>query len=325
MSRVSGRALVALAAVATAAPALQAQEAAPVIHGCYNRTNGIVRVIDPAAESCRTGEIQISWNMQGPMGPQGPQGVAGPQGPRGDTGSTGATGATGAQGPQGPKGDTGATGAVGPQGPQGPAGPQGPQGAAGPQGPQGEVGPQGAEGPAGPQGPAGPEGPRGADGLDGAQGPAGPAGVTVLAYKRYMDHQYTQSSAWIPIGTDQARRREVAFRKADSASFLRISYQDNFGLWKDWSGGCAYRVLIDGVEVAQIEGFFRDGGAGPYGWGSYGWDWTRTTLDFLVSDIAAGDHYLEIQMRVYNSAGSAAACNAGGWQNWMLVQELTMP
>jgi hypothetical protein len=66
-----------------------------VIHGCYQRSNGSLRVVADAAE-CREFEIAISWNQVGPQGAIGP---------------TGATGATGATGPSGP---TGATGPAGP-------------------------------------------------------------------------------------------------------------------------------------------------------------------------------------------------------------------
>jgi len=94
-----------------------------VIHGCYQNSTGIARIIDSANESCSKRETAIRWNQQGPEGPQGPKGDTGdtgPQGPKGDTGDTG---------PQGPKGDTGDTGPQGPQGPEGPEGPPGADGA----------------------------------------------------------------------------------------------------------------------------------------------------------------------------------------------------
>jgi hypothetical protein len=76
-----------------------------VIHGCYQKNVGNLRVIDPSeGESCRPSEIPISWSQTGPTGSQGAQG------PTGDTGTAGAAGATGATGA------AGATGATGPQG-----------------------------------------------------------------------------------------------------------------------------------------------------------------------------------------------------------------
>jgi len=111
-----------------------------VINGCYNKTSGALRVIDPAAATCSNGESSLNWNQTGQQGLQGPQGPAGAKGDKGDQGLTG---------PQGPKGDTGA------QGPAGPAGPQGQKGDAGAQGPQGPAGPQGEPGPAGPGGVSG--------------------------------------------------------------------------------------------------------------------------------------------------------------------------
>jgi Collagen triple helix repeat (20 copies) len=128
-----------------------------VIHGCYQKNEGQLRVIDSSqGDSCRPSETALSWNQQGP------QGTAGPQGPKGDTGATGPQGpqgATGDTGPQGPKGDTGATGPQGPQGATGDTGPQGPKGDTGMTGPQGPKGDTGATGPQGPQGDTGPTGP----------------------------------------------------------------------------------------------------------------------------------------------------------------------
>lgn len=52
-----------------------------VFHACFDNTNGVVRLIDPSASTCRTNESAISWNQAGPPGPQGPVGAAGPPGP----------------------------------------------------------------------------------------------------------------------------------------------------------------------------------------------------------------------------------------------------
>jgi hypothetical protein len=94
-----------------------------VIHGCYKKNVGNLRLVDPSAGgTCRPSETTISWSQTGPQGPAGPQGSAGPPGPKGDTGATG---------PQGPAGPTGAAGPQGPAGPKGDTGPQGPQGPAG--------------------------------------------------------------------------------------------------------------------------------------------------------------------------------------------------
>ena len=84
------------------------------IQGCYNNENGQLRVL--TSGQCRSSEIAIEWNKQGPIGETG---ATGPQGP------TGETGARGPQGDPGPKGDTGAQGLEGPQGPVGPQGPTG--------------------------------------------------------------------------------------------------------------------------------------------------------------------------------------------------------
>jgi hypothetical protein len=87
-----------------------------VIHACYTKSGGSLRVIDSSVTSCGQNETALTWNNVGPRGPQG---------------------------------------LPGPQGPVGPAGPQGPEGATGPAAPQGPAGPEGAQGPAGPSGDGG--------------------------------------------------------------------------------------------------------------------------------------------------------------------------
>lgn len=69
-----------------------------VLHGCL-ATNGLVRIIDTATQSCRSGETPISWNQQGPTGPQGPAGQTGPAGPAGAPGAGSIVVTGGAAGP----------------------------------------------------------------------------------------------------------------------------------------------------------------------------------------------------------------------------------
>ena len=101
------------------------------IRACVTSKSGGIRIIS-ATDTCKQGEVLLTWNQEGPTGPQGPAGPAGP------------AGANGATGPAGPAGATGATGAIGPQGPAGIQGPLGPTGATGAQGPQGPAGPAGS-------------------------------------------------------------------------------------------------------------------------------------------------------------------------------------
>ena len=76
-----------------------------VINGCYNKTNGGLRVIDSSTgEGCKTGETAIQWNQVGQQGPAGPPGPQGPEGPAGPVGPEGPAGPTGPQGPEGPTG-----------------------------------------------------------------------------------------------------------------------------------------------------------------------------------------------------------------------------
>jgi len=69
-----------------------------VIHGCYTRATGILRVVGDPSE-CRGSEAAISWNQIGPQGPTGATGATGAPGANGQNGATGPTGATGPAGP----------------------------------------------------------------------------------------------------------------------------------------------------------------------------------------------------------------------------------
>jgi len=164
------------------APSASAQSGS-VIYACVGADTRIHLV--SATELCKSNEVRVSWNVEGPQGPQGPAGpqgpqgatgAQGPQGPQGQTGQTGPQGPQGEIGPQGPQGQTGQTGPQGPQGEIGPQGPQGQTGQTGPQGPQGEIGPQGPQGEIGPQGPQGQTGQTGPQGPQGEIGPQGPQG-----------------------------------------------------------------------------------------------------------------------------------------------------
>jgi Collagen triple helix repeat (20 copies) len=139
-----------------------------VIHGCYGKSSGALRVIDDATSQCSRGEIALTWNQQGE------QGGIGPVGPQGSPGMSGNNGVDGAQGP------------AGPVGPQGVSGDRGQTGAQGDQGVPGVNGVDGLDGDAGPQGPAGPAGvpgPQGPAGQAGAQGPAGTPGGADHAFQ----------------------------------------------------------------------------------------------------------------------------------------------
>src|SRR5262252_8472306 len=81
-----------------------------VIHGCFNKSGGNLRVIDSSVTSCGSNEIAVNWNQSGPMGPQGSVGPAGPQGPMGLMGPAGPAGAQGPTGPTGPAGPAGSSG-----------------------------------------------------------------------------------------------------------------------------------------------------------------------------------------------------------------------
>lgn len=68
-----------------------------VIHGCYVKRTGALRVIDTGM-ACKATETALQWSQKGP------------QGLTGTPGTPGTPGATGAPGPQGPAGPEGARG-----------------------------------------------------------------------------------------------------------------------------------------------------------------------------------------------------------------------
>lgn len=65
-----------------------------VIHGCYQKKKGSLRIVKAGAK-CLRSEKAIVWNKTGPMGRPGLQGA------KGDTGATGAQGAQGGRGQAG--------------------------------------------------------------------------------------------------------------------------------------------------------------------------------------------------------------------------------
>lgn len=85
------RAVVGITALAgLAAGAVVAYAAIPdsngLIHGCYTRNSGALRVIDTdTGQTCGTKETALNWSQTGPQGPRGPQG---PQGPAGESGAS---------------------------------------------------------------------------------------------------------------------------------------------------------------------------------------------------------------------------------------------
>jgi Collagen triple helix repeat (20 copies) len=87
-------------------------DASGVIHGCFQKSSGKLRLIDTdTGAHCGPAEVAISWNQVGPqgkLGPTGPQGPSGPIGPQGPTGPQGPSGPIGPQGPTGPQGPSGA-------------------------------------------------------------------------------------------------------------------------------------------------------------------------------------------------------------------------
>jgi hypothetical protein len=63
-----------------------------VIHACYAKSGGALRVIDASVTNCKAGETSLNWDQQGQPGPKGDPGEPGPPGPQGEQGEPGAPG-----------------------------------------------------------------------------------------------------------------------------------------------------------------------------------------------------------------------------------------
>ena len=59
-----------------------------VINGCYQKNEGLLRVIDPGTSGCLSSEIPIVWNQQGVQGAKGEKGDPGAPGRDGRDGTS---------------------------------------------------------------------------------------------------------------------------------------------------------------------------------------------------------------------------------------------
>ena len=48
-----------------------------MIHACYSRSGGALRVVDASVTGCKSGETSLDWNVRGAAGPQGAVGRRG--------------------------------------------------------------------------------------------------------------------------------------------------------------------------------------------------------------------------------------------------------
>ena len=74
-----------------------------VIHSCYQKSHGALRVV-PAGRRCRRSEKALAFNQRGRRGPRGFQGARGLQGAQGKQGRPGVQGRQGLRGAVGPAG-----------------------------------------------------------------------------------------------------------------------------------------------------------------------------------------------------------------------------
>lgn len=92
-ARLAVGALVVLLLSTTMAAASVPHSETEIISACYLKAGGAVRVIDAeAGETCRRGEVAISWSERGPQGEPGEAGPAGEPGAKGERGDPGPAG-----------------------------------------------------------------------------------------------------------------------------------------------------------------------------------------------------------------------------------------
>src|SRR5262249_36607878 len=76
----SGRSLVGLVVAGTVlalagGAVASIPDASGVIHGCYNKSSGSLRIIDSSVTGCSSKETALTWNQVGPRGLQGVPGL----------------------------------------------------------------------------------------------------------------------------------------------------------------------------------------------------------------------------------------------------------
>lgn len=71
MGMVCGLAITLLSGIALASTPTSTS----VIHGCYDRDTGVLRVLDVSVATCASSEATLDWNRRGPAGPAGVSGL----------------------------------------------------------------------------------------------------------------------------------------------------------------------------------------------------------------------------------------------------------
>jgi hypothetical protein len=79
-------------------------DSAGVIHGCYAKKGGMLRVLDTGQSCDPKTELALDWSQKGPKGDTGNTGPTGPPGPKGDKGDQGLQGVAGKDGLNGKDG-----------------------------------------------------------------------------------------------------------------------------------------------------------------------------------------------------------------------------
>jgi hypothetical protein len=251
---------------------------------CLNKLGGLYNVTVGLPQSCKSGDIAVSWDQSGPAGTIGATGPTGATGATGLAGANGEAGATGATGPAGPVGPTGATGAVGPTGPQGVAGPTGATGATGAQGLGGAVG---------------------ATGPTGASGAAGTTKLTRI--------QYNNSGTGV-VGTRMPQQIDSigAFTKDSDATRLKLTWQGGLYINTGGFAVCAFVLQIDNTPGSTRALLART---------QAGDQETPTVIVDVFDFIPAGMHQVTIWTDAPVGMPTCGS-NFGGFNESLIVEEM---
>ena len=283
MSRTRVAVIVSLAALLASSVAFVSSASGGLtFSACLNKLGGLYNVTVGLPQSCKSGDIAVSWDQSGPAGAIGATGPTGATGATGPAGANGAAGAAGATGPAGPVGPTGATGAVGPTGPQGIAGPTGGTGATGSQGPSGAIGPTGPT------------------------GPSGAAGTTKLTRIQYNNGGVGVFGTTTPVQVDTIGD----FTKDSDATRLKLTWQGGLFIRTGAFGGCFFFLQIDDTSGATKT--FLSSQAGEQ-------ETPAVTVDVFDS-IPAGLHHVTIW--TYAVGSPLCVPNAGGNNESLIVEEM---
>lgn len=127
---------------------------------------------------------------------------------------------------------------------------------------------------------------------------------------------FSAAGAWINIA-----QRSVNYTKRLTSSALKVTYQDSLGTLSAYYGGCQWRILIDGTQLAV----FSDA---DFGDTTHAWRMSNAAHQAISLGLAAGAHTINVQTRgdrlAWGGAPNTSECLMGWNQigSFLLVEEI---